>query len=715
MIKYNSVLLIALLFAGNIAAQSKNPTSNKEVQDKIKQAQQQFDKLTPEQKKMMEQMGMSTNVPSMPAGVTDAQIGLAVGGDEVPKRNATLIGAIPKITLTAATVPAYIKTLNEYIEKGVANDVRIFGQQVYSGFKQNKFDAASIGNAAIGYWSIGNPDIAVYLMGRACADDPSDADLLSNFAAMMSMGGAPHKAIPLLEYLNKEYPDNTTILNNLGQAWFYLGEVDKANANLDKVVKAFAYHPQANYTQCLIQESRGNKTGAIEKMKSSLAYNYSLDKVNKLRKLGYSVKGSDMRIPFRPDPDPLGLRKFVRPDAPASYEQELKLSVDWDAFQKQVNEKSMSLAKELLPYQQANNQEAQQNYKKFNNKSVDDILKMKASPVKKSNLYEVNAQKNLEAMNKDGGVGYRLNAAKKQIDDLKKDFTAKDEAQRKTIEKQNSIKAESETELAKKGENIGFDNCVVQKKYSEWVYANYNKPLEEAYKNYLHQLYLKINEELYWKQFTQDAPTFEATKIAAKKEWLAALGNTRYLATNKYGKCETPEQKPSRYKLADFDEMHCNYTSVLDFGVYKQIVECGKMRVEFDAGKLSGNFNFKAGNNGKDEFVKGNLEATVIDKSVSVKKGPLQIGANVKAGMGVEFTNKGISDVYATGEASVSVKSNIIETFDQHISEANGGDKSQPGMGDAQLSDKGVEIGVNGRMSLISGNTSTNIFVKTPN
>ena len=696
-----------------VFAQQTNPTNNKEVQDKIKQAQQQLDKLTPEQRKMMEQMGMSTNVPAMPTGVTDAQIGLAVGGDGVPKRNAGLIDAIPKITLTAATVPAYIKTLNEYIEKGVANDVRIFGQQVYSGFKQNKFDAASIGNAAIGYWSIGNPDIAAYLMGRACADDASDADLLSNFAAMLSMGGAPHKAIPLLEYLNKQYPDNTTILNNLGQAWFYLGEVDKANANLDKVVKAFAYHPQANYTQCLIQESKGNKTGAIEKMKNSLAYSYSLDKVNKLRKLGYSVKGSDMRIPFRPDPDPLGLRKFVRPDVPTSYEQELKLIADWDAFQKQVNEKSMSLAKELFPYQQANNQEAQQNYKKFNNKSVDDILKMKASPVKKSNLYEVNAQKNLEAMNKDGGVGYRLNAAKKQIDDLKKDFTAKDEAQRKTIEKQNSIKAESETELAKKGENIGFDNCVVQKKYSEWVYANYNKPLEEAYKNYLHQLYLKINEELYWKQFTQDAPSFEATKIAAKKEWLAALGNTRYLATNKYGKCETPEQKPSRYKLADFDDMHCTYISVLDFGVYKQIDECGKMRIEFDAGKLSGNLNFRADNNGNDTLVKGTLEATVIDKSVSIKKGPLQIGANVKAGVGVEFTNSGISDVYATGEASVSVKSNIIETFDQHISEANGGDKSQPGMSDAQLSDKGVEIGVNGKMSLISGNTSTNIFVNT--
>ncbi|MBS1759366.1 MAG: hypothetical protein JST23_04500 [Bacteroidetes bacterium] len=682
------LLILFITFCFPVFAQQKNPTNQKEIQQKQKQAQDALDKLTPEQRKMMEQMGMSTNVPAMPAGATDAQIGLAVGGDEVPKRNAGLIDAIPKITLTAATVPAYIKTLNEYIEKGVGGDVKIFGQQVYSAFKQNKYDAAAIGNAAIGYWAVGNPDIAVYLMGKACADDASDADLLSNFAAMMSMGGAPHKAIPLLEYLNKQHPDNTTILNNLGQAWFYLGEVDKANANLDKVVKAFAYHPQANYTQCLIQESKGNKTQAIEKMKNSLAYSYSLDKVNKLRKLGYSVKGSDMRMPFRPDPDPLGLRKFVRPDAPISYEQELKLSADWDAFQKQVNEKVMSLAKELIPYQQANNQEAQQNYKKFDNKSVDDILKMKASPAEKTNLYEVNAQRHLEEMKKDGGVAFRLKAAKKQIDDLIKDFIAKDEAQRKSLEKQNSVKAESETELAKKGENIGYDNCVVQKKYSEWVYANYNKPLEEAYKNYLHQLYLKINEELYWKQFTQDAPTFEATRITAKKEWLAAMGNTRYIATNKYGKCEAPEQKQSRYKLADFDEMHCAFITTLDFVLMKGISECGKSRVEFDLGKLSGNLNYKFNDKQELKFIKGTVEATVIDKSISVSKGPLQVGASVKAGMGVEFTSRGIEDVYATGEAKVTAGSNTVD--------------DPAGI----VNDPSVSITVSGRMSLISGNMS---------
>ncbi|MBZ4191586.1 tetratricopeptide repeat protein [Niabella beijingensis] len=685
--------ILAFVCIHNAAAQQKNPTTTKEMQDKIKQAQQQLDKLTPEQRKMMEQMGMSTTVPSMLNGITDADVKAAVNGDafSVPSKNTMLIAAISKITVTTATLPSYIKSLNDYIEKGISNDAKIFAQQVYATLKANQFDAASIGNASLGYWTIGNLEIAVYIMGRACTDNTTDADLLSNFTAMLSMGGAPHRAIPLLEYLNKQYPGNTTILNNLGQAWFYLGETDKANEQLNKVVKAFAYHPQANYTQCLIEQSKGNTPKAIEKMKNSIAYSYSLDKLNMLRKLGYKVKGSDMRIPFRPDPDPLGLKKFIRPDVPMSYADELRLSADWDAFQKQVNEKSMQLAKDLIPYQQANNQKAQQAYEKFAGKSAGQILQMKSDNATESNLYQATAQRNLEEMNKDGGVAYRLKVAKKQIDNLIKDFTAKDEAQRKSFEKQNSIKAEQETELAKKGENLGYDNCVVQQKYSDWVYTNYNKPLEEAYKNYLHQLYLKITEELYWEQFVQEEATFEATKIAAKKEWLAALGNTRYIATNKYGDCKAAEKKTSKYKLVDFDDMHCIYKSMLDFRVCTMIFECGKSSISFDAGRLSGNFHFKSDNTGKERFVKGTMEATVIDKSVSAGKGPLQVGASVKAGMGIEFTNRGIEDVYATGEAKVTAGSNTV---------------SDPA---GIVSDPSVSITVSGRMSLISGNMSGGI------
>lgn len=709
-------IVTALFFGTVVSAQTTNPTTTKEMQNKINQAQQQLDKLTPEQKKMMKQMGISTTVPSMPSGITDADVKRAVSGDafSVPPKNPTLIAAIPKITLTAAKLPAYMKSVNEFIEKNLEQDAKFIGENAYNYFKNNKFDAKMIGNEAIGYWSMGYPAIAVYIAGKACASDATEDDLLSNFAAMLSMSGAPDKAIPLLEYLNKLYPDNTTILNNLGQAWFYLGEIDKANANLDKVVKAFAYHPQANYTQCLIEQSKGHTTKAIEKMKNSLAYSFSPNKINMLRKLGYKVKGSDMRIPFRPDPNPLGLKNFVRPDVPASYADELRLSVDWDAFEKQLSEKNIQLGKELIPYQQANAQKAQQQYKQYSKKNG--ISRAKTSAATESNIYQTVAEKNLEDMKKNDGATYRLKKAIATIDSLRKDYSVKEETQRKKIENENSIIADKETELAKKGENIGYDNCVVQEKYSEWMYATYNKQLEEAYKYYLRQLYLKISEELYWKQFTQDRTTFEATKIAAKKEWLTALSSTRYIATNRYGICTKQEKPVSKYKLADFDDLHCAYITTLDFaGVCKQTFACGRSMIEFDLGKFSGKLNFKSDDHANTKFVEGKLEATAINISGSIKSGPIQVGANVKAGVGIEFSREGITDVYATGKASVSVNSNFIDMFDKHISEANYGDKSELNMSDAQLSDKGVEIGVKGRISLISGNSSTNVFVNTPN
>src|SRR5574337_1832616 len=125
--KHLSLTFFILLLAEiNISAQSSNPTTTKEIQDKLKQTQQQLDKLTPEQKKMMEQMGMSPNGLTMPTGITDADVKAAVNGDAfgVPSKNTTLIAAIPKIILTAAMLPSYIKSLNDYINKGLAADAK---------------------------------------------------------------------------------------------------------------------------------------------------------------------------------------------------------------------------------------------------------------------------------------------------------------------------------------------------------------------------------------------------------------------------------------------------------------------------------------------------------------------------------------------------------------------------------------------------------------
>lgn len=653
--KHIAALSVALLTVVMVMAQSKNPTSQKELQDKIKQAQRELDKLTPEQKKMMEQMGISAKVPSVPAGISDADVKAAVslGGEfGVPSKNKALIGAIPQITLVAASVPTYIKTLNEYVEKSIASDAKLFGQQVYAGFKTNKYDALAIGNAAVGYWTTGNPEVAVYLMGRACTDNAADDDLLSNFAAMLSMGGAPHRAIPLLEYLSKKYPGNTTILNNLGQAWFYLGEIDKANEKLDKVVKAFAYHPQANYTQCLIEQSKGNTTKAIDKMKNSLLYSASLNKINMLRKLGYKIKGSDLRKPFKPDPNPLGLRNIIRPTVPTSYATELILKAEWDAFEKQVNEKQSDLSKALQPYISANNKKAQETYNKIQGKTATEMLASGAELSKNAegrSVYAVMADINLNEMSKDGGMNYRIKTAKASIDALWKDYNAKKDAKLKELEKQYRERAGEESEYAKKGEDLGADDCKVKQMFSQWVYDNYNKPLEEACQNYLHQLYIKITEELYWKQFKYTETEFEQVKIAAKQEWLTAV-SARYIETY-HGEtyCKEQQVEKSGYKLADFDDMNCKYHTSLNFGGGNSIeTHCNKMTVTFSGGPLSGNLNYKSDNKGRDRLVGGTVEATLIEKSIV--KGPLE--ASAKAGMGVEFTGNGVEDVYVNGEAS---------------------------------------------------------------
>lgn len=86
---------------------------------------------------------------------------------------------------------------------------------------------------------MGKVEFALYIMGKACIDDPSNTDNRNNYAAMLSMCGAPQLAIPLLNSLNQRFPKNSTVLNNIGQAWFGLGDIDKANAYLTVLPDCF--------------------------------------------------------------------------------------------------------------------------------------------------------------------------------------------------------------------------------------------------------------------------------------------------------------------------------------------------------------------------------------------------------------------------------------------------------------------------------------------
>ncbi len=100
--------------------------------------------------------------------------------------------------------------------------------EIYKALKQKGAGSDEIGNAAAALWMAGRTQIALCLMAQVCGSDAGNIDNLSNYASMLTMAGAPETAIPILNNLNSRFRKNTTILNNLGQAWFAMGETEKA-------------------------------------------------------------------------------------------------------------------------------------------------------------------------------------------------------------------------------------------------------------------------------------------------------------------------------------------------------------------------------------------------------------------------------------------------------------------------------------------------------
>ena len=185
---------------------------------------------------------------------------------------------------------------------------------MYNETKAEYKSTAIIANAASGCWMMGNWEKAIFIMGKVCFDDMDDAENLNNYAAFLIDAGAEQAALPILEYLNSKYPENSTILNNLGQAWYGLGEMDKARKFLTAAIELYPNHSLANLTMSNIALAGPNPDtpSAVNFLKASLKENYDSEKEAELEKLGYTITLEDMpelRYPMKSDP--VGMLEFV--------------------------------------------------------------------------------------------------------------------------------------------------------------------------------------------------------------------------------------------------------------------------------------------------------------------------------------------------------------------------------------------------------------------
>ena len=314
------LILCEINFAqpGKKPSQKDKPPTQKEMADLMKEMQKELDGMSPEDKKMMDSMGVKMpdvkSIQKNVSGISDAQLKKAYEDENriVPIRDAARIAAIPK-AVTDSKMGAYIAAIQNKLASTFKPEVISMGNKVFDYIKANSKSTGQAGTMAMGLWLAGKSEMALYVLGKLCATDAGNTDNLSNYSAMLSMEGAQHLAIPILNNLNAKYPKNSTLLNNLGQAWFGLGEIGKSEKYLDSAIAIYPMHPQANMTKAAIEESRGNIEKAKECIKKSIQHAYADDKENKLYKLGEKLTGKDFKFPQAKKPDPMNLEVSILP------------------------------------------------------------------------------------------------------------------------------------------------------------------------------------------------------------------------------------------------------------------------------------------------------------------------------------------------------------------------------------------------------------------
>lgn len=243
----------------------------------------------------------------------------------IPVKNFRKLSAIP------VTPPTRQQMLSQVAKMEIALKKSVSPQLVQ---EVEQFEAAKsvkeIQQASIGGWYNNNPQAALLLNMKAVQKGPDDIASWNNLAAQYNMTGMEHLAVPILQNLITQKPNSAVLLNNLGQAYLGMGELNKAIQHLERCLKIDDLHPEANHSMAMIKTHLKDIEGAarhfekemmVASRRSSLAQlkkNAVAKKLNlaALRKRKLQLDGKDNKNFF----EEINLGEFRIPDLPHTSE-----------------------------------------------------------------------------------------------------------------------------------------------------------------------------------------------------------------------------------------------------------------------------------------------------------------------------------------------------------------------------------------------------------
>lgn len=242
--------------------------------------------------------------------------------------------------------------------------------------------------------------------------------------------------------------------------------------------------------------------------------------------------------------------------------------------------------------------------------------------------------------------------------DFGKKYAAFSTGEERTLKKQyeETMDKLREQDLEQTGEGKpNEDFCPKYRDASDAYLKAVNPQREALYKEFLQLEKEFINEEAYWEMYMVYPEMYESLKISLKAQWLKDLKNYQsgmdFISITKYV-CK-PAPAGQAGTLQKFDDVHCTYQSSFWTPVGSMEMNCSQWTTNFELGVLSVQLKQDMDRAEGDQFE--NCTVTLgpkIGKEVAL--GPVTIGAEAGAGVGIEIDRSGVKDVFVTAGGNVS-------------------------------------------------------------
>lgn len=250
------------------------------------------------------------------------------------------------------TIPPRSPKLNQLPQPLTTESYKTYIQQLYTSIlnavkpnekkkaddylkTKNLTQSKDISNTAFATWLQNVPTVSLYLYSKALVSNPSDALAANNFSAFLIMGGLPEKSIPMLEYWNIQKPGEATLLSNLGNAYYQLGDVDNAMKYLQECVKFDTLNPTANKILCMMYMKKGNTKKAEEHATKSLTTSYDEQVVAILHEIGNNAKPGEIMSQLPVEEFPM-LKRIKLLEMPSNLDEMEQFATELEAEKKSM-------------------------------------------------------------------------------------------------------------------------------------------------------------------------------------------------------------------------------------------------------------------------------------------------------------------------------------------------------------------------------------------